>query len=153
MAKIKIEEKNPMTTEENKTLVRQLLNSYSMENPAIWEKLCAPEYVVHINMQDWTLEPMKQYLKALRGSFPDEVFTIEDVFAEGDKVALRYTWQGTHKGPYRGIAPTNKKVRLVFLAIHRLSKGKLAESWEVVDLSLFYAQLGINPSPVAAATK
>jgi predicted ester cyclase len=142
-----------MTTEENKTLARQFVNSYTMENPAIWDKLCAPECVAHINTLDWTLEPTKQYLKALRVSFPDEVFTIEDTFAEGDKVAVRYTWQATHLGAYRGIAPTGKKVRLVFLEIFKISKGKVIESWEVVDLSSFNALLGINPGLVAAATK
>jgi|WetSurMetagenome_2_1015567.scaffolds.fasta_scaffold338293_2 predicted ester cyclase len=139
-----------MTIEENKTLARQLVNSYNMENPVIWDHLCAPECVVHINLQDWTLEPTKQYLRALRGSFPDEVFTIEDMFAEGDKVAVRYTWQGTHKGTYQGIAPTGKKVTLVFLEIIKILKGKVVESWEVVDLSQFYAQLGITASPATA---
>jgi predicted ester cyclase len=142
-----------MTAEDNKTLVRQFINSYTMENPAIWDKLCAPEYVAHINLQDWTLEQGKQYLKGLRVAFPDEIFSIQDIFAEGDKVAVRYTWQGTHKGPYRGIAPTGQKVMLAFLEVLRLANGKVFESWEVVDLSRFYVQLGITLTPAAAPTK
>jgi predicted ester cyclase len=142
-----------MTAEENKTLVSQFVNSYTMEDPAVWDKLCAPEHVAHINMLDWSLEQTKQYLKAERVSFPDEIFSIQEMIAEGDKVAVRYTWQGTHKGPYRGIAPTGNKVMLVFQEIHKISNGKIVESWMVVDLSRFYAQLGITPSPTASATK
>jgi steroid delta-isomerase-like uncharacterized protein len=151
--KNRFEEVNNMTAEENKTLVRQFVNSFSAEDPAIWDELCAPEYVVHLNMQDWTLEKTKQYLKALRVSFPDQIYTIEDMVAEGDKVAVRFTWQGTHKGPYQGIAPTGKKITLVFLEIHRIANGKVVETWEVVDLSGFYAQLGITSSTVATAAK
>jgi steroid delta-isomerase-like uncharacterized protein len=143
-----------MTVEENKTLARQIINSFNMENPAIWDKLYAPGCVIHINMQDWTLDQAKHYLKdVLRVAFPDEVFTIQDMFAEGDKVAVRYSWQGTHKGSYMGIAPTGKKVVLAFLEIHKIANGKLVEAWEVVDLSSFYAQLGMTSSPVAAAAK
>jgi steroid delta-isomerase-like uncharacterized protein len=152
--KNKFKENNTMTAEENKTLVRQFINSCNMENPATWDKLCAPDCVAHVNMQDWTLEQTKQYLKAgLRVAFPDEVFIIEDMIAEGDKVAVRYTWKGTHKGTYLGIAPTGKKVTLVFLELFKISNGKLVESWETVDLSQFYAQLGITASPAAAAKK
>jgi steroid delta-isomerase-like uncharacterized protein len=143
-----------MTTEENKVLARQFINSYNMEDPAIWDKLCAPDCVAHVNMQDWTLEQTKQYLKAgLRVAFPDEVFIIEDMIAEGDKVAVRYTWHGTHKGTYLGTAPTGKKVTLVFLELLKISRGKIVESWEMVDLSHFYIQLGITPGPAAKSTK
>jgi hypothetical protein len=123
-----------MTVEENKKLVRQIINGFSMENPVIWDKLCAPECVIHINMQDWTLDQTKHYLKdVLRVAFPDEVLT--------------------HTGSYMGIAPTGKKVMLAFLEIHRIANGKLVEAWEVVDLSRFYVQLGIPYSPSAVAEK
>jgi steroid delta-isomerase-like uncharacterized protein len=142
-----------MTAEENKTLARQFFDALNNGDETVWDKLCIPEYVLHENTLTWTLEQLKQYMKALPVAFPDQVFSVKDVFAEGDKVAVRYTWQGTHKGQYRGIAATGKKVTLVFLQIHRISNGKCVESWEVVDLSQFYAQLGITPSPVTAVEK
>jgi steroid delta-isomerase-like uncharacterized protein len=140
-----------MTLAENKTLARQFFDALNNGDETVWDKLCIPEYVLHENALTWTLEQLKQYMKALPVAFPDQVFSVKDVFAEGDKVAVRYTWQGTHNGSYRGIAPTGKKVSLVFLQIHRISNGKCAETWEVTDLSQFYAQLGITPSTVNAA--
>ncbi len=142
-----------MTTEENKTLARQFFDAMNTGDQTVWDRLCIPQYVLHSNAQDWTLEQLKQYMKALPVAFPDHAFSVKDIFAEGDKVAVRYIWQGTHNGPYRGIAPTGKKVSLVFLQIHRISNGKCAETWEVTDLSQFYAQLGIIASPTAAAKK
>jgi steroid delta-isomerase-like uncharacterized protein len=142
-----------MTVEENKNLARQFFDAMNTGDETVWDRLCIPEYVLHENAQDWTLAQLKQYMKALPVAFPDQVFSVKDVFAEGDKVAVRYTWQGTHKGSYRGLAPTGKKVALVFLQIHRISNGKCAETWEVVDLSQFYAQLGITSKPAATTEK
>jgi predicted ester cyclase len=78
-------------------------------------------------------------------SFPDFHYTIDDMFAEGDKVATRYTMTGTFKGDFMGIAPTGKKFSITGILITRWVDGKEVEAWESRDMLGFYQQLGITP--------
>ncbi len=135
-----------MTMEENKTLLRQFIDASNAGDSAVWDKLCAPEFVMHVNMMDdMTLEQSKQFAKALRVAFPDRFFSIEDMIAEDNKIAVRYTWQGTHKGVFRGIAPTGKRVTLAIFEIDRISNGKFIETWMGVDFADLMAQIGALP--------
>ena len=67
--------------------------------------------------------------------------------AEGDKVWVLYKGEGTHKGEYRGLAPTGKKIAYEAVCIYRIVSGKIVEMWEVADLLGLYRQLGaIEPT-------
>ena len=68
--------------------------------------------------------------------------TIDDQFAEGDKVATRATFTGTHKGEFMGTPPTDKSVSLPVLFIHRLEGGKVAERWNQGDTLGLLQQIG-----------
>jgi predicted ester cyclase len=61
--------------------------------------------------------------------------------AEGDKVAIRYTWKATHTG-------TGKKIAVKGMEIDRISAGKIAEIWELLDSQSMMTQLGIVPGAV-----
>jgi steroid delta-isomerase-like uncharacterized protein len=76
-------------------------------------------------------------------AFPDLHFTINDMVVEGDKVAIRTTWTGTHKGKIKGIPPTNKKVTAWELEIDRFADGKIAEVWTRYDTLGLMQQLGL----------
>jgi predicted ester cyclase len=58
------------------------------------------------------LEGLQDILRAMRAGFPDLVFTIEEQISEGDKVASRFTWTGTHRGAFLGIPATGRPVRV-----------------------------------------
>ncbi len=60
--------------------------------------------------------------------------TIEDTVAEGDKVAGRMTWRGTHTGPFLGLAASNKPVTVASIHILRFEGGLAVEWWGVPDL-------------------
>lgn len=136
-----------MTKEDNKRLLRQFIDGSNAGDSSVWDKLCAPEFVMHSNtLEGMTLEQSKQYGKTLRAAFPDESFSIEDIIAEEDKIAVRYTWRGTHKGGFQGIAPTGKRVTSLVLETDRVSKGKFVETWICVDTASIMAQLGVVPS-------
>jgi steroid delta-isomerase-like uncharacterized protein len=77
-------------------------------------------------------------------------FTIEDVVAEGDRVAVRWTNAGTHVGPFLGIPPTGKSFSIAGIDIHRIQDGKMAEHWHVVDQLTMLQQLGLLPAPEGA---
>jgi len=57
----------------------------------------------------------------------DVHFTLDDMIVEGDKVAVRHTFSGTHKGESMGIPPTNKKVTIWEIDIIRIAGGKFVE--------------------------
>jgi steroid delta-isomerase-like uncharacterized protein len=83
---------------------------------------------------------------------PDMHATIDDVVAEGDKVAVRWTVQGTQRGELLGIPPTSRPVRFSGISIYRLVKGKIVEQWEQWDRLNLLQQLGVLPAPPAPAT-
>ena len=76
----------------------------------------------------------------------DGHWEIEEMFSAGDRVVVRWTGSGTHVGEINGIPPTNKKVRVDAISIHRMADGKIAETWEVWDTLGFLQQLGVVPA-------
>lgn len=79
-------------------------------------------------------------------AFPDLRVEIEDVIAEGDRVACRNTVTGTHRGEYRGLAPTGRTVTYSEMFVVRFTGGRIAEIWGVVDLYSQLRQLGALPA-------
>ena len=83
-------------------------------------------------------------------AFPDLHVTIYDTVAEGDKVAVRWSFTGTHKGELPGDPPlpaTGKQIEVSGMAVHRVAGDKLAETWVSFDLMSMMQQLGVIPPP------
>ena len=78
-------------------------------------------------------------------AFPDIRFELDDMIAEGDKVAVRFTFRGTHQGVFQGIAPTGKQITYSALEIDRFVGGKFIEAWIVSDTLGMMQQLGAIP--------
>ena len=88
------------------------------------------------------LEGFKQGVKALRESFPDWEHTIDDMIAQGDTVAGRWTARGTHLGTFMGLPPTGKKFEMAESGVMRVIDGKLVEFWGVGDELGFMQEIG-----------
>lgn len=73
----------------------------------------------------------------------DFKFKIDDQLAEGDQVATRWTWRATHKGEFRGLAPTGKKVEMTGTTIFKFRNGKIKEGWWQADYLGLARQLGM----------
>lgn len=80
--------------------------------------------------------------------------TAEDTVAEGDKVAIRWTWSGSHTGEYMGLAPAGKRVTLTGIHILRIVGGKIVDEWGESDNLGFMEQLGakLGSLPQAVGT-
>ena len=76
----------------------------------------------------------KQWLRYVRAAFPDVHVTVEDALSQGDRVAGRVTWRGTHEGPFAGVVGSGKPVQFTAIHIVRFANGKTAEWWGVADL-------------------
>jgi len=86
---------------------------------------------------------LREYYTALRLAFPDMRLASEDMMAEGEKVAHRYTFYGTHKGTYMGVAPTMKLVVTPGIVVNLFKNGKCVETWQSTDALGFLTQLGV----------
>jgi steroid delta-isomerase-like uncharacterized protein len=135
-----------MSAEENKALMHRFFEEMNEGNFAVIDELLAPEYIYHDTTGDMTREQFKQYAKGMVAALPDFNGSIDDMIAEGDKVAVRYTMQGTHQGTLRGIPPTGKRITINGLEIDRLSGGKFVETWIISDTLGMMQQLGVIPS-------
>jgi predicted ester cyclase len=122
---------------------------FNKGNLTILPELFAPNYVFHtpLPLEAKGPEGFKQMVVMVRTAMPDLHTTVDDIFAEGDKVATRFTLTGTFKGEMMGISPTGKKVTVTGMLITRWVGGKEVEAWESPDTLAFYRQLGIPIPP------
>ena len=137
-----------MSTEDNKALIRRAYEEgFNQRNLAVLDEVNASDLVSHnasTTMQG--LEAFKQFLSLYLSAFPDARFTIQDAIAEGDRVASRYTFQGTHQGELMGIPPTGKQVTVTGIIINRIAGGQSVEGWLNFDALGLLQQLGAIPS-------
>lgn len=142
-----------MSIEENKAIIRRWLEEgWSKGNLAVADEVIGSNFVVHgAGGQAVPSGPegVKQLVATWRTGFPDGQMSIDDLLAEGDKVVIRMTWRGTHKGNFYGIAPTGKRVAVTSMGIDRLANGKIVEGWGEVDMLGMYQQLGAITLPTA----
>ena len=85
---------------------------------------------------------LRAFHEALWGAFPDATLTVEDLVVEGDRAALRYRLQGTHRGPYLGVAPTGVGFDVEGLTLLRLADGRVVEEWHSPTELAILRQLG-----------
>ena len=134
-----------MKLEHNKAIVRGYMNEVvNKGNLAAFDSYISTDVVFNNS------KGLKQQLagiQVIRSAFPNFQLVIEDQIAEGDKVVTRVTFQGTHRGEYRGVAPTGKQVRYAGIAIDRIVDGKVVEMWHVADTLSLLQQIGAMPSP------
>ena len=124
--------------EKNKALVRKFFEeAWVKGNMAAVDEFMAAEYVEHPRPS--TLPPgtegLKQLIAAYRTAFPDLKITLDDIFAEGEMVAFRWSVSGTHLGDWLGVPPTGNHVRATGITVFRIAGGKVVESWTSIDLS------------------
>ena len=82
-----------------------------------------------------------------RVAFPDWQINVEDMVAEADRVTVRYTAGGTHKGEFMGMPASGKTIHVTGMNMFRLTNGKIAEEWANLDMLALMQQLGAIPSP------
>jgi predicted ester cyclase len=92
-------------------------------------------------------EEFKRDVTEIRRAFPDYAGTNVEQIAEGEKVANRFVFLGTHLGEFEGVTPTGKRIEFIGHSIDRVVEGKIVESWVEVDMLGVMQQLGAVPEP------
>ena len=139
-----------MSAEKNRVLVRRFLERVRGGwTPDVIEEFFAPGYRRYLNptTSPLTREGQQDRANRLRTAFPDATVTLEDILAEGDRVAYRLTIRGTHRGVFQGIPPIGKHVTVSFTAIVRIEGGRLVEEWGGLDLFDLRQQLQTATPP------
>lgn len=91
-------------------------------------------------------EPLFQHIAFFDAAFPGYWLEEKDVMVDGDKVAVRFNFHGTHKGALMGIPPTGKTVAFEGIIIYRLAEGKIIDHWMQTDSVSLLQQLGALPA-------
>jgi len=134
-----------MGIEANKAIVRRffeaVVNQANLDSIEDW---VSPDFRDHEAPPDHARGPVgvRRTVDAQRAAFPDWSVSIDDIVAEGDRVVVRNTWRGTHRGVWRGIAPTGRTVTYTGMVMWRLADGKIVERWACIDRLSILRQLG-----------
>ena len=136
-------------SEENKALVRRWFEEvWNKGRSEAIEEMFAEDGIAH-GLSDDPAASMKgprdyrPFYETFRGAFPNIVVNIEDMVAEGDKVAARCSVTGKHTGDNLGFAATNTGVDFTGITIVRISDGKIVEAWNNFDFMRMNRQLGV----------
>lgn len=130
------------------TIRRWLEEGWSKGNLAVADEMIDPSFVVHGaggQVVQSGPDGAKQLVAAWRAAFPDGRMTVDDIFAEGDTVAIRMTWTGTHTADFYGRAASGRRVSVTSIGLDRLVNGKVVEGWGELDMLGLYQVIGALP--------
>jgi steroid delta-isomerase-like uncharacterized protein len=139
-------------TAENKVVMRRFVEFINTGSEKLAEELISPDAIFHVPGRPEPLRGPAGYLAVIgmmRGGFPDIQWTLEEMIAEDDKVAARFTMRGTHQGSFFGVPPTGKTIAVQAMNFYRLSGGQFIEERGQPDLLGLLQQIGAVPSPGA----
>lgn len=136
-----------MSAEENVAIARRFIAEQDRRKGPPPDELCAPGYSTHImSLPPMDLAGHAEMAKLFYAAFPDLKQTIDDVFANEEKAAVRYTMTGTHRGDLMGLAPTGKQIKIAGTMTFRIVGGKVVESSCLMDEMALMQQIGAIPS-------
>jgi steroid delta-isomerase-like uncharacterized protein len=138
-----------MSTEENKAIIRRMTEEfYNQGNVDSAERFFADTYIHHDAASPHIRDRagLKQVLRAFLAGCPDLHITTDQLLAEGDMVAKRWTYHATQSGDLSGLPPTGKRITMSGLELFRLEGGKIVECWLAYDNLSLMQQLGVIPT-------
>ena len=136
-----------MGSEQNKAVMREFLEASAADNGARIRELLAPDFIAHLATGPVGPDAFLEHNSVTGAAFSEKVFTIKDQIAEGEKVAARTVWEGTHSGDLRGIPPTGKRIAISAFIVDRIRDGKVVEHWSLFDQMGMMQQLGVVAAP------
>jgi steroid delta-isomerase-like uncharacterized protein len=138
-----------MSTEENKAIVRRFFEEGpSKGNISAADDLLSPDFAMHVPLPASPgVEGINEVITACRAAFEHLNVTVEDMIAEGNTIAARFTARGVHKGNFMDLPTTGKPITMTGIEIFRIKEGKIVELWGEANLLGLMQQLGMVPEP------
>jgi len=134
-----------MTPAENKSVVNrfveEVINQGRLEQA---DELVVADFVEldPLPGQQPGRDGLKEIIAQMRAAFPDIHWMLDEMVAEGEKVVSRFTWSGTHRGPFIGIPATGRSISVKGVVIDRIVEGKMVDSRILMDGLSMMQQLG-----------
>ena len=139
------------TTATNKEVVREFFDALDAQDFNALSELLVEDFVAHpTNGTDLVgRDAVFELIRGFYSSFPDYTHAIEAIIAEGDLVAARVNYGGTHRGDFRGVAPTGRQVDYKGMFMLKVVDGMVTEAWSLDDDLNLMSQLGMELVPVS----
>ncbi len=137
-----------MTVPACKAVVHRLYEEvFGQGNTAILDELLAADYVGYdppnaAKAMDG-IAAMRQSVERMAAAFPDRLYRIDELIAEGDLIAVRVTLSATHTGQFFDLSPTGRHISITGTVVYRFDKSKIAASWGNWDNLGLMRQLGL----------
>lgn len=143
-----------MSLPDNKSLVRRFIDEVFVRgHPESVDQLVAADFTPHTwpGVEPGT-ESLKQAMKRIAAGLSNVHMDVDDMIAEGDKVAVRLTASATPTGEFMGMPASEKSYRVSEMHIFRIVDGKIREHWHNADMLGIMRQIGALPEPAPAGT-
>ena len=135
---------------DNAALVRRFVEAvltrgdFDAADQFMWE-----DVVQHVPFpgQKPGLSGFQEMMREARAAFPDLVWTVDEQMTDDDRILTRFSWTGTHAGPFLGVGPTGRRVTVWGMVIDRIVDGRIKETRFLMDTMGLMAQLGAIPGP------
>ena len=135
----------------NKQLVREATAALDRGDFDAFRDGLSADHVCHyMDYKSMDRDALIEDIKIGRAPFADATTVIDDLVAEGDKVAYRITFQGTHTGTYWDVPPTGRKITFSELHIATIVDGKFKETWALSTVFGPMRQMGMELRPAPA---
>ena len=123
----------------------EVMNEGKLE---VINEICSQDFVDHDPLPGTSPDfaGLKDFVTQVRSAFPDIETTAEDILVEGDRLAVRSTIRGTHKGDFMGIPASGKKVEVSNYDFVRFENDQAAEHWGTIDSAALMEQIGATPA-------
>jgi predicted ester cyclase len=131
-----------MESDANKELIRSWIAFANAGFQGSFDRFVAGDFIGHLGAGAMDRVELERLERQFYVAFPDAHYTIDDLIAEGDRVALRTTTRATHQGEFEGIPPTGRAVEFTGLVIYRIAGEKIVESWGEIDFLRLIRELG-----------
>jgi len=137
-----------MEMETHKDFFKQFVQFINTADERLAQQLISPLAKFHVPGQPEPLQGPMGYLMIIammRSGFHDIQWTLEEMVADGDKVAVRYTMRGTHQGVFLGVQPTGKPIVVQAINFYRLNDNQIVEEYGQPDMLGLLKQIGAMP--------
>ncbi|GHO65387.1 hypothetical protein KSC_042790 [Ktedonobacter sp. SOSP1-52] len=138
-----------MSLEQNKAVLTRFVNFINTGKTAIADEVVALDFLERDPFpgQQPGREGLKAVILMIRAAFPDLEWVVDEMVAEGETVASRFTWRGTHRGAFFGVPATGKQIMVTGMVFDRVVEGQLVESQILMDILSLLTQLGAIALP------
>jgi len=138
-----------MSLEQNKVVLTRFVEFLNTGETAIADEVVAPDFLERDPFpgQQPGREGLKAVILMIRAAFPDLEWVVDEMVAEGETVASRFTWRGTHRSDFFGVPATGKQITVTGMVFDRVVESQLMESQILMNTLALLTQLGAIALP------